>query len=298
MHILFLINEQKQKKINQIKKYFLIDVTKQNHFFSFQIFNDKNREKVFNNSLKTKSNKIIVIDEYDNFAFMFFSKQVDYFCANPYNAKLAKLAIMHNNANVLAIGYKTICWFKIKKIISNFLYSLFEGGRHLARLENLHNSFESTTHKNNFDFTNHNDSIIIACDHAGLNLKNQIFSYLTSKHFHLIDVGTYSNMSCNYSTYGIKLGQTMLKDGQKGIVICGSGMGICNTINKFYYLRCINAYCKPQLLNALQYDINVLGFGGRFISFNKAKKLIDIFLKQKMNNKDNCLKHCGLELKK
>lgn len=297
MNVLFLINNCKAKWIKPFRHLCLKRLSNQNINFNYKLFSKEDREKAFLQSLKMSCDKIIVIDEYDTYGFIFFSKQKDFFCSNAYNPKLAKLSILHNNANVLAIGYKTVCWLKIMQIIKKFLTSTFEGNRHQKRLEILHKSFVEAANKPNVNFANHNDSIIIASDHAGFELKSKIIFHLNEKHFKVIDVGTYSNESCDYPTFGIKLGKTMLNQGQKGIVICGSGMGICNSVNKFVYLRCINAYKKSQLLDSFQYDINVLGFGGRFISFKKAKKMIDLFLKNKSKAKNNSLVNYGLQLK-
>lgn len=297
MKVLFLVNKHKAKWVKCFKHHCLKKNSKQNTSFDYKLFSKEDRKKTFALSLKMTYDKIIVIDEYDSYGFIYFSKQKDFFCSNAYNSKLAQLSILHNNANVLVIGYKTICCLKIIQIIKIFLSTTFEGGRHSKRLEILHNSFIESNSKTNVNFANHNDSIIIASDHAGVELKNKIIFYLNEKHFKVVDAGTYSKDSCDYPVFGIKLGQIMLNQGQKGIVICGSGMGICNTVNKFDYLRCINAYKKSQLLNSFQYDVNVLGFGGRFISFMKAKKMVDLFLKNKTKVKNNSLANCGLQLK-
>lgn len=298
MNVLFLINKQKEKMAKTIKRCFFNSSFNQSISFVFNFFDQNDREKVFIESVKSKSDKIVIIDDYDSYGFIFFCKQKDFFCTNAYNAKLAKLAILHNNANVLVIGYKTVCFLKIYGIIKNFLTASFEGGRHTKRLEILHNSFTEQTKKADVNFSSHNDAIVVASDHGGYELKNKIVYYLKNKHFKVIDVGTYSKAACDYPVFGIKLGKTMFTQGQKGIVFCGSGMGISNSANKFYYLRCINAYSKTQLLNGLSCDPNVMGLGGRFISFRKARKMVDIFLKNEITTKDHFLKHCGLELKK
>lgn len=75
--------------------------------------------------------------------------------------------------------------------------------------------------------------IVIASDHAGLHLKKHIQAYLTShyKQVEVTDVGTYEESSCHYPDYALKLTQT-IKPADRGIVVCGSGIGIGIAVNK------------------------------------------------------------------
>ena len=69
--------------------------------------------------------------------------------------------------------------------------------------------------------------IVIGCDHAGYDMKEQVMLYLVSKDYNIIDVGTTSNDSVDYPHYGHEIGVKVAEDKVfKGIAICGSGLGI------------------------------------------------------------------------
>lgn len=124
------------------------------------------------------------------------------------------------------------------------------------------------------------ETIGLACDHAGYELKQFVKQYLTEKGIPFKDYGTDSTESCDYPDYAHALAKGM-EDGavKSGIAICGSGEGISMTLNKHQTVRA--ALCwMPEIAHlARQHNnANVLVVPGRFIDNSMAKDILDEFL--------------------
>ncbi len=123
------------------------------------------------------------------------------------------------------------------------------------------------------------EKLLIACDHGGYDLKEAIknhFSHL----FEFIDLGTNSTDSVDYPEYGNALAQA-IKDGQanRGILICGSGVGISIAANRHAHIRA--ALCTDATmakLTRLHNDANVLVLGARIIGNQVAFDITETFL--------------------
>ena len=122
--------------------------------------------------------------------------------------------------------------------------------------------------------------IILACDHAGYELKEQIKDFFNKENITTIDVGCYSNDSCDYPDYA-KAGNEKVLEGANniGIFICGTGMGMCIAANRNPKIRatvCTSPNCA--LLARKHNDANVLVLPGRYITKQKAIRIIKVFL--------------------
>ena len=122
--------------------------------------------------------------------------------------------------------------------------------------------------------------IILACDHAGYELKEQIKSFFNKENITTIDVGCYSNESCDYPDFA-KAGNEKVLEGANnvGIYICGSGIGMSMAANRNPKIRA--ALCTTVNFASLarkHNDANVLVLPGRFISKTKAIRIIKVFL--------------------
>jgi len=122
--------------------------------------------------------------------------------------------------------------------------------------------------------------IAVACDHAGFTLKQTLLEWLLSQGYVLCDLGTDSTAPVDYPDYVIKLGQ-MVQEGkvERGILICGSGVGACIAANKMkgvYAGLCHDTYSARQAVE--HDDINVLCLGARVIGVELAKEVIQAFL--------------------
>jgi len=122
--------------------------------------------------------------------------------------------------------------------------------------------------------------ILIACDHAGYNLKLVIKEFLTEKGFEVIDLGCDSTNSVDYPDYAVKLCKC-INDGvaEKGILICGTGIGMSIAANK---CKGIRAACCSETFSArmtrMHNDANVLCLGARVVGIGVACDIVDIFV--------------------
>ncbi len=122
--------------------------------------------------------------------------------------------------------------------------------------------------------------IIIASDHAGYELKKQLIDYFSGKGIDFLDLGTDSADAVDYPEYGHKLGK-LIGEGtySTGISICGSGNGINMTTNKHQGVR--GAICWNEEISSLarkHNDANICSLPARFIDFDQAVRILDIFL--------------------
>jgi ribose 5-phosphate isomerase B len=120
----------------------------------------------------------------------------------------------------------------------------------------------------------------IGGDHAGFEYKGKLIEILTTMGFEVRDFGPGSNASVDYPDYVHPLCNA-IEEGQvdKGIVICGSGNGVAITANKHQGVRA--ALCWNEELAALSRqhnNANVLAIPARFVSFELAEKMVNIFL--------------------
>lgn len=122
--------------------------------------------------------------------------------------------------------------------------------------------------------------IILACDHAGYVLKEHIKEFFNKENITTIDVGTYSTDSVDYPDFAKAGNQKVLENANNvGIYICGSGIGMCIAANKNPKIRA--ALCQSENFAALarkHNDANVVVLPGRFISKQKAIKIVKVFL--------------------
>ena len=119
----------------------------------------------------------------------------------------------------------------------------------------------------------------IACDHGGYELKLQIISYLEKNGVEYKDFGCHGE-SVDYPIYARKVGQAIL-DGEceKGILICGTGIGISIAANKMKGIRCaLCSDCFSAEATRLHNDTNIVALGGRVVGPELAVKIVDIFL--------------------
>ncbi len=125
-----------------------------------------------------------------------------------------------------------------------------------------------------------NKSIVIGCDHAAFELKEKIKNYLFNKGYGVEDVGTFSEESVNYVAYGKKVSKAVSeKEYERGILLCGSGLGMSMVANRFPNVRA--ALCSDLFsakMSRLHNDSNILVLGGRIIGDILAFELVQIWL--------------------
>lgn len=122
--------------------------------------------------------------------------------------------------------------------------------------------------------------ISLGCDHGGYALKEHIKAYLESKGHEVVDCGTYSTDSCDYPIFGEAAARKVQSgECERGIVICGTGIGISISANKVKGIRC--ALCSEPVsakLTRQHNDANVLAMGARIIGPAMAEEIVHTFL--------------------
>ena len=124
------------------------------------------------------------------------------------------------------------------------------------------------------------NKIAIGCDHAAFEEKENIKTYLIKKGYEVLDVGTNSNQSVNYPEFGHKVAHMVTESAvDKGIVICGSGIGISIAANKIKGARAaLCTTCKHAEMSRKHNDANILALGARMTDYDLLEKIVDVWL--------------------
>lgn len=122
--------------------------------------------------------------------------------------------------------------------------------------------------------------IAVCCDHGGLSLKQEVLRHLEEKGLEYKDFGTNSLESCDYPDIVKPLCQAIQRgECDKGVIICGTGIGISMAANKMKGIRA--ALCHDSFsaeFTRRHNDSNIIAFGARVIGPGLALQLLDIFL--------------------
>ncbi len=122
--------------------------------------------------------------------------------------------------------------------------------------------------------------IAIGNDHAGYTLKGTVIDVLKERGIEILDMGCYSTESVHYPIYGEKVARAVASgEADRGIVICGTGIGISIAANKVKGIRC--GLCSEPLsaeLTRQHNDANMLAMGARMIGPEMARKIVETFL--------------------
>jgi ribose 5-phosphate isomerase B len=127
--------------------------------------------------------------------------------------------------------------------------------------------------------------ISISSDHAGFELKESIKKFLIKKKFLVLDLGPRDDRSVDYPDYAKKLAKNIIsKKSDIGILVCGSGIGMAMSANRFKKIRAAVCYnVKSTKLSRSHNNANIIAIGSRLTNKNLALKLLMIFLKTKFD---------------
>jgi len=130
--------------------------------------------------------------------------------------------------------------------------------------------------------------IAIGSDHGGFELKQVLVEYIQELGYELVDYGTDSEESVDYPDFVLEVGKSIQeKEVEKGILVCGSGVGVCITANKMkgvYAATCHDSYSASQ---GVEHDnMNVLCLGGRIVGSELGKVLVKAFLEASFSGSD------------
>ncbi len=123
--------------------------------------------------------------------------------------------------------------------------------------------------------------VSVGSDHAGFELKSFIINYLNENGVELVDRGTYSSESTDYPEFAHAVAKDVSEGASSwGILICGSANGVAMSANKHEKIRC--AICWEKELAELaraHNDANILALPSRFIEKEKAREIVEAFMK-------------------
>lgn len=122
--------------------------------------------------------------------------------------------------------------------------------------------------------------IAVACDHGGLRLKNVLIEDMKKKGYEVIDFGTYTDDSCDYPDYASKAAKAVAnKECDRGVVVCGTGIGVSITANKVDGIRCALVHdVFSAKATRTHNDTNMLAMGQRVIGEGLALEVLNAWL--------------------
>ena len=138
--------------------------------------------------------------------------------------------------------------------------------------------------------------IALGCDQAGFELMQDVKTYLTGNGYEFKDFGTYSTEACDYPVYG-KLVANAIASGEcdKGILVCGTGIGISIAANKVPGIRAaVCTDCFTAEATRLHNDANVLALGGRVVGKGLALKIVETFLTTPFSNAERHIRRVNM----
>ncbi len=128
--------------------------------------------------------------------------------------------------------------------------------------------------------------IALGSDHGGYALKTEIIRHLEARGLEYKDFGTYSEASCDYPVFG-KAAARAVASGEcdRGILVCGTGIGISISANKIKGIRCaLCGDCFSAAATREHNDANMLALGARVVGPGLALKIVDTFLDTPFSN--------------
>jgi ribose 5-phosphate isomerase B len=124
------------------------------------------------------------------------------------------------------------------------------------------------------------NKIYIASDHAGFELKRSILLAKLFATYKLVDLGCFNEEPVDYPDYVIKMAESFQDNSTiRGVLICGTGIGVSIAANRFPYIRAALCHTEEQVILAREHnDANILVFGAKYIQADTAIKCLFTFL--------------------
>ena len=128
--------------------------------------------------------------------------------------------------------------------------------------------------------------IALGCDHGGFGLMKEVIKFLEENNYEYKNFGTFSEESCDYPDYAKKVALAVQKgECEKGILICGTGIGISITANKFRGIRAaLCGDCFSAKATREHNDANILAMGARVTGVGLALEFVKTFLESPFSN--------------
>jgi len=126
---------------------------------------------------------------------------------------------------------------------------------------------------------NKETKILIASDHGGFDLKEHLIQYLKSQNYNIVDMGTYNLDSVDYPVYAQKVAEGVVQENIKGILVCGTGIGISIAANKHKGVRAaLVGSTTMARLSREHNNANIVCLGGRTTGPMIAEEIVETFL--------------------
>ena len=138
--------------------------------------------------------------------------------------------------------------------------------------------------------------VALGCDHAGFAIKDIVKKTIEDFGAEVLDFGTFSSDSVDYPDYAGKVALSVSKgEAQKGILICGSGIGVCIAANKFKGVRASIAHDEYSAGQGVLHDnMNILCLGARVVKAEIVPSLVKAFLKADFQkDEERHVRRCG-----
>ena len=121
--------------------------------------------------------------------------------------------------------------------------------------------------------------LVLGCDHGGLNLKKAIMEYLDGENISYEDAGTYDNSSCDYPDIAVKVGEKVLKEDKRGILVCGTGIGMSIAANKIKGIRAAHVTDTYSARMAKEHNnAQIICLGERITGIDLALEIVKAYL--------------------
>ena len=138
--------------------------------------------------------------------------------------------------------------------------------------------------------------IVIACDHGGFEYKNELLNEINGNGHEVVDLGAFhKDPSDDYPDFAVAVSKILLnREAERGILICGSGVGVSVVANKFKGIRagvCHDTYSAHQCVE--HDDVNVLCIGQRVIGIELAREIVFAFLNAKFSKEERHERRLG-----
>ena len=137
--------------------------------------------------------------------------------------------------------------------------------------------------------------LYIASDHAGFQLKEELDDYLESLGYKFEDLGAYEpDSQDDYPDFALALAKKVAQEESAGILICGTGQGMCAAANKVKGIRAVLAYDEfTARMSKEHLDANILCLGGRVTEVETAKKIAKIWLETPFSGEERHKRRLG-----
>jgi ribose 5-phosphate isomerase B len=134
--------------------------------------------------------------------------------------------------------------------------------------------------------------IYLGADHAGYNLKEEIKKYLEELGYGYEDLGnTHLDPKDDYPDFALKVAEKVAETGEKGIIICGTGIGSCIAANKIKGIRAALVWDEFTTRQSREHNnSNILCLGGRVLDSETARKLVRLWLETEFSGEERHIK--------